>query len=1001
MAIEPISQRLDSILPDVEQPNVDITNVFNTAADKEPLPEPVQVASLLGTAGQIIKKTFKKTEELAKEVDTKVAEKAREEVVKSATKTETVKQPGVFQQTKKRDQKKEILEPAPVEPAPVTEAPITVKADGDLGAPATVMPDNSLVIKTATMDEVDTFINGKEVPAVGIDFNFNYIQDSTDIDRAIDQVSRMYASEIDVAKRGVLSDDVVNDLATRINILPEILQANVGQTFNAEQLVAARHLLVKSSKRLDDLANQIKNLGPNKEDDALLLEFRNHLSTHSAIQMKLKAAQTEAARALRSFRLPVDGTVGVSDPTAITTLLNESGGRATLKQLAMAYEKLSIEEKGRFVQMAGSTTENLKDIWKEMYVSSIMYSPATIERNLYANMIMSIGRSLDTTFGATIGKAIDIPVTKMFGSQSSDKLYISEAVIEMANFFYALPNGLKSGLKAFVEDAPVYAGKDIDKTPTPALSSRLFQNPESPVAQAVDYIGKAIRLPFRAMMAGDEVSKAVVAQMETRRLAARQALMAIENGVDEKTAIDGMVMQIINPDQAILKKVDDAVKNATLQSDMGSFGNFALEARNKLNDVLPVGTVLIPFVKTIVNMEVELFKRTPFAPLMKDVRDELAAGGARRQMAMGKIAMGSSFMGLMYNMALDGTISGAGPTDPKRREFLRETTGWQPFSIKVGDKRISYAGLEPFGGLIAMAATLAEIGSVYGKEEDSEWTDLLLYSALLPFKYISELPFMSGMSNFVSLIEEIKRDPTGERASASANKFFGGISQNFPGGVIPIPTPAGSLIRQIETTLDPTKRNVTPDPGLPHGHREFDFMFRNWLSKTPILSESQAPTRNIWGEEVQVGEVGPLYWVAPFYRKEDDLDNIEKTLLDISKATGKNALNKPDRVVNNIKLNDAEYSDLLDIMNKVTINGKTFKLEVASVLTDVDNAAQMQRMAYAGVLSDLSRTMSDFKTAAYKSDAFRMKYPEVSNQIILNEELAKSNYLKKPREIVE
>ena len=41
-------------------------------------------------------------------------------------------------------------------------------------------------------------------------------------------------------------------------------------------------------------------------------------------------------------------------------------------------------------------------------------------------------------------------------------------------------------------------------------------------------------------------------------------------------------------------------------------------------------------------------------------------------------------MGYAYTLALNGTITGAGPTDPERRKFLRETTGWQPFSIKTG-----------------------------------------------------------------------------------------------------------------------------------------------------------------------------------------------------------------------------------------------------------------------------------------------------------------------------
>jgi hypothetical protein len=634
-----------------------------------------------------------------------------------------------------------------------------------------------------------------------------------------------------------------------------------------------------------------------------------------------------------------------------------------------------------------------------MYTSSIMYSPATIERNLYGNMIMNLTRGFDTAFASTAGRALDKPIEIVFGSKSSDRVYAAEAAIEFANFFLAIPKAFKAGLRAFITDTPQYVGKDADKVPMPALSARLFADPNTPTAQAVDFMGKAIRLPFRAMLAGDEFGKATVAQMETRRLAARQAMLAIDNGVPVDQALDGMVMQITNPDPKVLQRVDDSVKEATFQSDMGQIGNTMLMVRNRLG---PVGTVLAPFVKTVVNVEKELFKRTPFGLLMPDVHKELAAGGAHRQMALGKMAMGASFMGWMMYETMDGNISGAGPTDPKRREFLRQSNpGWQPFSIKIGDKWVSYAGLEPLGGLIGMAATLAEVGSVYAKDDDSDWTDLMLYAALVPFKYVGELPFMSGMANLTSLIEELKRDPTGERASAAANKFFGGIAQNFPGGIVPVPTPGGALIRQIETTIDPTQRQVRVDPSLPAEERYFDFLYRTWAAKTPLLSEGQAPTRNIWGEEVKVGEVGPMYWIMPFYRKEADLDNIDKKIVDLARRSGKQPISIPERTISNIKLNDAEYSDLILTMNKVTVGDKTYKQAVGDILFSPTTSDEIAQMKYQSPINRLSQVKEDFKKAAFENPGFQVKYPDLVKNVKKNQFRAEQKYIQQKREPIE
>lgn len=999
MAIKGIDTRLDALAKSIEQSNQvepDLAAI-QPPQGGEPEIEPVEVAGL-GTVIEVIKAGVKPARKIPESMAT--GAELQEQVVKGAAELEKAPKPGLLTPKKKPKAQQPVT--PPVEQI---DNPVNVTTTGDVQTTAAVVdtqnvtqaavPPKQLVIETANPIQSVKFLSGADAPEVGIDFNFNYIQTPEDIHKAINDVSRVFAQNTDIAKRGVLSDEAVKDMAARLNIVPDIIKAGVGTTFNAEQMLAARELLVRSASKLDELTKRVKGLGPNKEDDALLLEFRNQLATHAAIQMTVKAAQTEVARALRSFRLPVDGTTGIGDPAAITTLLNESGGRLNLKQMAEAFDTLSMEERARFVQMAGGAWKNLGSIWKEMYTSSIMYSPATIERNLYGSMIMNLTRGFDTAFAATAGRAIDKPIEIVFGSKSSDRVYASEAAIEFANFFLAVPKAFKAGIKAFKTDTPQYAGKDADKVPMPALSSRLFADPNTPTAQAVDFMGKAIRLPFRAMLAGDEFAKATVAQMETRRLAARQAFLAIDNGVPVDQAIDGMVMQIANPDAKILQRVDDSVKEATFQSDMGQIGNTMLMVRNRLG---PVGTVLAPFVKTVVNVEKELFKRTPFAPVMKEVRDELAAGGARRQMALGKMAMGSSLMGWMMYETLDGNISGAGPTDPKRREFLRQTNpGWQPFSIKMGDKWVSYAGLEPIGGLIGMAATLAEVGSVYAKDDDSDWTDLMLYAALVPFKYVGELPFMSGMANLTSLIEELKRDPTGERASAAANKFFGGIAQNFPAGMVPIPTPGGALIRQIETTIDPTQRQVRVDPSLPADEKYFDFLYRTWAAKT---FSSGAPTRNVWGKEVQQ-DVGAIYWILPFYRKESELDTIDKKIVDLARITGKQPISLPERNVANIAMNDAEYSDLILTMNKITVEGRGYKQAVAEVLSSGETASDLAARRYQGPVDRLSKIKEDFKEMAFQDPGFQAKYPDLVKNVMKNQFRAKNKFLKEKREPVE
>lgn len=1012
MAIPPLENRLTDMMADANsgQPSEPQSTLLPTP--EAPMEEPVQVAGL-GSVLKVIKQSVKPADQLAPSAAEKAAsEAAQQTVTDAAVKVQKESVPGAVP-TAVKEIKKAIApkkpaavqpqQPQPLPPATPEEMQAAIQTV-ELQAPK-LADENVPGVFIVPADEKQTiqFLSGADTPAIGIDFNLNNIQAPEDIDKMIDATSRVFADQIDVAKRGVLGDEALKDMAARLNIAPDLLQARSGSTFNAEQLLAARHLLVKSSDGLNKLSERIKTMPAGTEDDKLLLEFRNSLATHAAIQMRLKAAQTETARALRSFRLPVDGSVGLSDPNQINILLQEMGGRANLKNLANSYQQLTMDQQARFTEMAGGTTKKLGEIWQELYYSSMLLSPAPIERAFFGNIVMTLARPFDTIFAATTGKAMDKVITPIFGSKTGDDVMVSEAIIEMANFFTSLPNATRAAVQAFTTDSRVFkVGRDVDKQPDPAISAKLFADPESPTAQAVDFMGKAVRLWSRAMLAADEFSKAQLSTMETRRLAAREALIAMDNGVDVNTALDGMAMQITSPDARVMDKVNQAALEGTLQSDMGSFGNALQKIRNDLG---PVGTVLAPFIKVVINSQKQMLARTPVGQLaLKEIREDIAAGGARRQMALGKASMGASFMGLGYYMTLDGTITGAGPTDPARRKFLSETTGWQPFSIKTGEDENgravyrSYAGLEPIGGMLGMAATLAEIGAVYGKEEDDEWHDLLLYSTLLPFKYIGELPFMTSLSDFTTMIEQVKRDPKGEAANASAVKFFGGISQNMVGGVTPVPMPGAASLRLIENILDPERRSVTPDPTLPTETKYFDFMFRNWLSKTPILSESQAVSRNIYGQEITVGETGPMNLLIPFNQRVRDLDAIDTKILEIARARQKMPVNKPGKVVANIQLTDAEESDMLLLMNLTMINGMPMKAAFANALVNPEFVDQMNRGAYEGIANELSSIVSDYRDKAVASPEFAAKYPDAASQIARNRELALQQYQRVKRE---
>lgn len=841
--------------------------------------------------------------------------------------------------------------------------------------------DRPDLIPVVDAEKVKAFLSGEDPNSTPLDISFQNMKDPQDIDYVIRKTEEVFAQDFSAAKRGVISDQELDDLAIQMNMDTELLKRQVGTVYNAEQLHAAKAVIKSSALKIEDMRQKIKAASDAGVDDkSLLVDFTNQLTVHAAMQMNFKAAKSEAGRALRASRVYKDDA-GAIDAERLTAMIDELGGVNNIKNVSAMMGLMNEAEKAQFIQRAGTKMQVFGSIWKEVWMAGIMSAPKTFVNMSFGSAFQTLMRPLDSAFAATTGRAqaavTDFVWSKKRVEIDDDFVSASESAIELANFISGFPDAMKVASRAFRNDAPVYnVGRNIDSQPDPAITAKLFKDPDSPIAHMTDMAGKAIRLPFRGALFVDEGTKALVGNMEIRKLAARDAAVNIKNGMDPDDAMLLMADQITNPNIDTLERVELAMKDASLQSDMGGFGNWVMRTRKSLDDNpmfggIPVGSMLAPFVKTVINAEKNILSHTPFAPLLSEVRTELQAGGARRQMALGKIHAGSALMTAAFVMAENGTLTGLGPSDPKKRQWLIENEGWQACSFKANGTYYSIAGYEPVGGLLCSAATIAELGSVYGKDDDASFGDMLTYSMLLPFKYIGQLPMMDGLGRFFDTLQEVSRDPTGEKTGEIMNKFFGTYTQSLVGGVTPVPMPFSGLLRQLERTIDPTKNEVTLDPSLPSDLKYFDFGFRSWLAGTPLLSKDLKPKRNFWGVEVD----------SASFMKDAKNDNLSTTLRELSDKRGRMIVNMPSKTIDNVKLNDNEFSDLLLSMNQVQLNGVSMRQQIASDVAIFKS--ETSKGAYAGLANKLSETVSAYRDEALKAPTMMM-YQDLQRNIAAN-----------------
>jgi hypothetical protein len=209
--------------------------------------------------------------------------------------------------------------------------------------------------------------------------------------------------------------------------------------------------------------------------------------------------------------------------------------------------------------------------------------------------------------------------------------------------------------------------------------------------------------------------------------------------------------------------------------------------------------------------------------------------------------------------------------------------------------------------------------------------------------------------------------------------------------------PGSSLLRQIERTLDPETRSVTPDPNLDGFDRHVDFLLRSWAVNTPMMSDAVKPRRNILGEPyMPITSGGAGEFVAnsltPFLASTRRNDPMINKYLEYSRVRGKPIFNDVDRTINNIRLSDNELSDLKVYMNDVKLNNVRIGGTVRNRVTLRDSLVialqQHQQEAdegrFNGLATTVSNVISTFKNSAWEDPRFRRDYPEAYRQIMAN-----------------
>ena len=253
-------------------------------------------------------------------------------------------------------------------------------------------------------------------------------------------------------------------------------------------------------------------------------------------------------------------------------------------------------------------------------------------------------------------------------------------------------------------------------------------------------------------------------------------------------------------------------QRAAMRGDMGTFGS----ALTNVQQAGPIGHLVLPFARVAYNVGVRGIDRSPLG-LLGTAADVARTGGryarATDQAAVDALglrgvrpfnerltdnAIGTLLTGAAYLEAMQGNVTGAGPSDINQRDLL-QSQGWQPYSLRIGGNYVPYRVLGPWAIPLALAASGAE-AQTYAKagQGPDDPLSLLGDAARRSGEFAANETYLRDIGNIMRGIQQPDR---------YGNQFISDMASSV--------LPYGSLLGNVAQATSGVQRQTSSPTGTP------------------------------------------------------------------------------------------------------------------------------------------------------------------------------------------
>lgn len=444
-------------------------------------------------------------------------------------------------------------------------------------------------------------------------------------------------------------------------------------------------------------------------------------------------------------------------------------------------------------------------------------------------------------------------------------------------------------------------------------------------------IGRAIRIPGRALTAADSFFKTLAYRQEIDGLAVRNSL---DEGLGGKMLAQRIAELKANPTDDMIKSAEQFAKKQTFSNGLGTFGK---SFQNLLRHNTPL-KFIVPFFRTPVNLLKYSLERTPAGLAMKEVRDDIFGrnGPVKRDQALAKMIMGSAVGAYTFYQAGLGNVNGYGPSDTNARKVWL-ADGNQPYSVRVKDEWYAFSRLEPLGSILGMAGDLQTLNAEATEKEIADITGLISTSVA---RNLTNKTWLRGPIEFAE-------------AMSNPDRYGESYIQRMLGTVVP------SALGQYSRVDDPLLREAE---GILDGIKE----------RIPGFRETLNVRRDVFGEPLKgEGGLGPDF-ITPIYQREAKNDPTIAEMLRLETFPG-----RLQKSISGVDLNPEEW----DFYSKVS--GQSVK-KFADMIVQAPVYKDLKPFEQKIMLADGIRKARNIARTATK-----VQFPDIITRVAMAKHLKK------------